>query len=261
MWNAERIYPNLFAQVGHGLFEYSFYPMKEEGLTPDRYISGQTIHDYLNSFAREFGLVKRIQLRTRVTKVEKLAGSLPGWQLSAYVNGERMTLQTSKLIVASGVSSGPYVPNFPRMNYRRLILHSSEIGSKLSEIRSEKVQRVVILGAAKSAYDTVFMMLQSGKKVDWVIREDGSGPLAIMPPRLLGLLNCVDIMATRALACFSPAILQTEGFWYWFLQRSSVGKMLTTMFWQNLTRVAEMHAGYSRSENAGKLRPIPFSFG
>ena len=261
VWNKERIYPNLFAQVGHGLFEYSFYPMKKEGLSPDRYISGQTIHDYLNSFAREFGLVRFIQLDTRVTKVEKLAGSTPGWWLWNLVAGKETTLQTSKLIVASGVSSGPYIPSFPRTSWTKPIFHSSEIGSNLDEIQSADVKRVLVLGAAKSAYDTVFMMLKSGKKVDWVIREDGSGPLAIMPPRILGLLNCVDTMATRALACFSPAILQTEGFWYWFLQRSKVGTMLTATFWRTLTSIAEMQAGYSRTDNAEKLRPVPLGFG
>ncbi len=261
VWNQQRIYPNLFAQVGHGLFEYSCYPMKKEGLTPDRYISGQTIHDYLVSFAQEFRLMEMIQLDTRVTKVDKLEGKTQGWRLWSLVGGKETILETSKLVVASGVSSGPYMPTFPRSSWTKPIIHSSEIGSKMDEIRSAEVKRVVVLGAAKSAYDTVYMMLKAGKKVDWIIRENGTGPLAIMPPRFFGYLNTVDVMATRALACFSPAILQTKGFWYWFLQRSRIGRMLTTAFWRNLTRLAEMHAGYSRTEDAEKLRPVPFGFG
>jgi hypothetical protein len=62
VWSAEHIYPNLSAQVGHGLFEYSFYPMKNVGLTKDRYIPGSTIHEYLRSFAEDHGLVDRILL-------------------------------------------------------------------------------------------------------------------------------------------------------------------------------------------------------
>ena len=174
VWNSERIYPNLFAQVGHGLFEYSFYPMKKEGLTEDRYISGKTIHDYLHSFAEEYNLVRHIRLRTTVTDARK--------------NGEKWTLQLNdrsktsqsqvsgtKLIVATGVTSGPYVPEFPNEGFVKPIIHSSQIGPQLESLTGPEVQRATVLGAAKSAYDTVFLLLKAGKQVDWIIREDGSG--------------------------------------------------------------------------------------
>ena len=257
VWSHERIYPNLFAQVGHGLFEYSFYPMKKEGLSPDRYISGETIHNYLNDFARDFDLVRRIRLDTRVTKAEKLG---TGWRLSVKGPQGDEALESSKLIVASGVTSEAYVPNFPRNGFDHPIIHSAEIGWKLRDIEQADLKRVVVLGAAKSAYDTVFQMLKLGKKVDWVIREDGTGPLAIMPPRLLGI-NTVDVMATRFLASFSPALLHSDGPFYHFLQRTAIGNKLTKWFWRAVTYAAESHAGYSKTANAAKLRPIPFGYG
>lgn len=260
VWNKERIYPNLFAQVGHGLFEYSFYPMKKEGLTPDRYISGGTIHNYLYEFSEKFGLSDRIWLETNVKTIKRITGRNCGWRLT--IEGRLESgLIAEKLIVASGVSSDPYIPHFPNRGFTKPIIHSSQIGTSLDEVTSTRVKRVVILGAAKSAYDAVFLMLKSGKEVHWIIRADGSGPLAIMPPNLLGFLNTVDVMATRFLACFSPAILQTEGVWYRFLQRSFFGRRLTLFFWRTLTRLAEMHAGYSRTQNAENLRPIPTGFG
>lgn len=259
VWNRERIYPNLFAQVGHGLFEYSSYPMKKEGLTPDRYISGATIHHYLNDFAVACNLLDRIWLETRVTRITKIRTDAGGWSLS--IQGQKSgVLEVDKLIVASGVSSDPYIPNFPKTRFTNPVIHSADISSNLDNLKSTNVKRVVILGAAKSAYDAVFLMLKSGKKVDWVIREDGTGPLAIMPPRLLGI-NTVDVMATRFLASFSPAILQTKGIVYQFLQRSSLGMSITSLFWRNVTRLAENYAGYGKSENAEKLRPFPKGFG
>jgi dimethylaniline monooxygenase (N-oxide forming) len=86
-------------------------------------------------------------------------------------------------------------------------------------------------------------------------------PLAIMPPKLAGLVNTVDVMATRMLASFSPAILNTTGLWYNFLQRTTVGNFLTKLVWRNVTRIAEWQAGYHLSENAEKLRPIPRGYG
>jgi dimethylaniline monooxygenase (N-oxide forming) len=238
--------------------------MKKEGLTPARYISGRTIHNYLNDFARDQGLVERIQLDTKVVKVERRLAAknkAAGWRITTTrTGGAPALLDAAKLIVASGVTSEPYVPDFPRARFTKPIIHSSELGTRLDALRAGTTQRAVVLGAAKSAYDTVFHLLKSGKRVDWVIREDGTGPLAIAPPKLLGLFNSVDLMATRILGALSPAILQTEGFWYWFLQRSTPGRAFTHVFWRNLSRVAENHADYNRTDNSRKLTPVPLDY-
>lgn len=256
VWSKERIYPNLFAQVGHGLFEYSFYPMKKEGLTPDRYISGQTIHNYLNNFAKDYNLIGRIRLGVHVTKVEHLNGE--GWRLLIH---DGPAIRGDKIIYASGVSSDPYVPCIPMANFVKPVIHSHQIQSSLEALEGPSTQRATVVGAAKSSYDTVFLLLKAGKKVDWIIREEGAGPLAIMPPRLLGLLNTVDVMATRAMAAFSPAICNTRGVWYHFLHKTRIGRALTKVFWRNVTRAAEHHAGYSKNANAAKLRPEPYGYG
>ncbi|KAH8698988.1 putative monooxygenase [Talaromyces proteolyticus] len=256
VWSKEKIYPNLFAQVGHGLFEYSFYRMKKEGLTPDRYISGQTIHDYLNGFARDYDLVRRIRLNVQVTKLDHLDGS--GWRLYCH---DGKTIRGDKVIYASGVSSDPYTPTIPNKNFTKPVIHSSQIPSSLEALQGPETRRATVVGAAKSSYDTVFLLLEAGKSVDWIIREEGAGPLAIMPPRLLGVLNTVDVMATRALAAFSPAICNTHGLWYQFLHRTRVGRAMTKFFWRNVTRAAEHHAGYSKNANAAKLRPEPHGYG
>ncbi|KIX09420.1 uncharacterized protein Z518_00500 [Rhinocladiella mackenziei CBS 650.93] len=262
VWSKERIYPDLFAQVGHGLFEYSFYPMPKEGITKDRYISGETIHKYLNDFARDYGLRDRCRLNTRVTKVESLAHGKLRWRLSVKSGDTTYMIDASKVIQASGVTSEKYVPDFPQKDFSKPIIHSGRLGIEAEQINTPQTQRVVVLGAAKSAYDTVFHLLKHGKKVDWIIREDGTGPLAISPPtQVFGLFNSVDLMGTRALGVLSPAILQAEGFWYWFLQRSSLGRTITHAFWRYLTWTAEIAAGYDKTENMKKLEPVPFKYG
>jgi dimethylaniline monooxygenase (N-oxide forming) len=170
VWSTERIYPDLFAQVGHGLFEYSFYPMKKTGLSPDRYISAQTIHDYLQSFAEDHDLVRRTWLRQKVTKAEKLNGK---WLLT--LNNGASQVSGVKLVAATGVTSGPYVPNFPQKEFNQPMIHSSKLGEYIPHLIGPEVQRVTVLGAAKSAYDTAFMMIKAGKQVDWIIRDNGSG--------------------------------------------------------------------------------------
>lgn len=42
VWSKEKVYPDLYAQIAHPLFEYSSYRMPAEGLSPDGFISGKT---------------------------------------------------------------------------------------------------------------------------------------------------------------------------------------------------------------------------
>jgi len=253
VWSKEKIYPNLFAQIGHGLFEYSFYPMKKENISKDRYIPGETIHNYLNDFAVDHGLSMRTRLRSSVTTAEK---SGKGWRLTI---SEAPSIICDRLIYASGATSKPYFPKWPHVGFSKPIIHSSEVGQNLEALQN--LDHATVVGGAKSSYDTVFMLLKSGKKVDWIIRADGSGPLAIMPPRMFKVFNTVDIMATRAMSNFSPCIMQTKGIWYKFLQKTKLGRACTKIFWRNVTRIAEYHAGYAKSANAAKLRPVPFGYG
>lgn len=255
VWSREKIYPNLFAQIGHGLFEYSFRPMRKEGLTKDRFISGETVHNYLNDFAKDNDLVRRTRLETRVDKVENLLVPNGGWKLWVE-HGAPIVCQ--KLIYASGATSSPVVPQWPKKDFNRPIIHSSETGASTDAIHG--IDRATVLGAAKSSYDTVYLLLAAGKKVDWIIRDDGSGPLAMAPPRYFGF-NCVDFISTRATASFSPSIMNTTGLWYKFFQKTTIGMFFTMLFWLVATWLAELHAGYAKSENASKLRPKPEGYG
>ncbi|KAL8723274.1 MAG: hypothetical protein Q9225_000396 [Loekoesia sp. 1 TL-2023] len=253
VWSREKIYPNLYAQVGYGMFEYSFRPMRNENVTQDRYISGETVHNYLNDFAHENDLIRRMRLETHVEKVEKL--QIGGWRLHV-AHGAPIVCQ--KLIYASGPTSSPVIPQWPKQGFSQPIIHSSETGTSMNALRG--INRATVVGAAKSSYDTVYLLLAAGKKVDWIIREDGSGPLAITPPRYFGF-NAVDFCSTRAAASFSPSIMNTTGLWYKFLQQTMIGMMLTMIYWRVATWLGELHAGYARSENASKLRPIPEGYG
>ena len=253
VWSKEKIYPNLYAQVGHGMFEYSFLPMKNENITGDRYISGGTVHDYLHDFAKVNGLIRRTRFETHVDNVQKLPTG--GWRLQI---AQGTPIICHKLIYASGATSHPVIPHWPKRNFNQPIIHSSETGTSMQALQG--INSATIVGAAKSSYDTVYLLLAAGKKVDWIIREDGSGPLAIAPPRMFGF-NTVDFISTRAAASFSPSIMNTNGRWYSFLQRTSMGMFLMMIYWRIATWLGELHAGYAKSKNASKLRPLPEGIG
>lgn len=262
VWSAEKIYPSLFAQIKYGLFEYSFYPMRREGITADGYISGETINTYLNEFARDYHLVERTRLRTRVTKVERIpdttSSSTGGWRLS--LDGGKPAIECEHLIYASGATSHPVMPSWPKScDFKTPIIHSAEVGTHLGALKN--IRRATVVGGAKSAYDTVFMLLADGIKVDWIIRADGTGPLAIMPPTIFGLVNSMDVISTKAVAMLGSSIMHTRGPVYRFLQKTRLGRAVGRAFWKTVTKIAEFHASYAKSANAAKLRPLPHGNG
>ncbi len=254
VWSEEKIYPSLYAQIKYGLFEYSFYPMKREGITRDGYISGDTIHTYLNDFAWDHDLVRRARLRTTVNKVSRTASG--GWRLEPE---GKPAIECPKLIYASGATSHPVIPGWPKSNFNVPVIHSCETGTHLEPLRH--IQSATVVGGAKSSYDTVFLLLKAGKKVDWIIRDDGSGPLALMPPTLLGIVNTMDVVTTRMVGMLGSSIMATEGSGYRFFQKTVVGRSIAKTVWQTINLIAERHAGYAKSPNAQKLRPLPHGNG
>ncbi|KAH8890706.1 cofactor FMO1 FAD enzyme [Thozetella sp. PMI_491] len=252
-WAQERLYPTLYAQTKLGLFEYSCYPMRNEGITADGYISCKTIHTYLCEFADDFGLARRARLQCSVQKVQRLpAGN--GWTLD--VSGAKPgTLQCEKLIWAAGAISEPLVPCYPQSAaFSAPIIHSGDTGKHLDTI--EKMQSFTVVGGGKSAFDTVFLLLQAGKRVNWVIRDGGSGPLSMMPPTILGLFNSMEVVSTRFMQLFGASIMHTDGLGYRFFHRTRVGRALADAWWKTVNHIAVWSNGYSKSPNADKLRPV-----
>ncbi|KAH9209742.1 hypothetical protein DL95DRAFT_476520, partial [Leptodontidium sp. 2 PMI_412] len=259
VWSAEKIYPSLFAQIKYGQFEYSCYRMRKEGITDDGYVSGETIHNYLNGFAEYFHLTQRTRLRTVVDKVTRIPGR--GWRLDLESRTDgKLVVESAKLIYASGATSHPVIPSWPKSStFDVPIIHSQETGTHLDAL--ENIERAVVVGGAKSAFDTVFLLLDAGKKVDWIIREDGSGPLALMPPTIGGIFNTMEVVSTRFMAIAGASIMSTKGTGYTFVHKSRLGRWMARRFWKVINTIAATHAGYSRSPNAQKLVPLPYGEG
>lgn len=257
IWSQERIYPSLYAQISYPLFEYSFYPMKEEGISHDGFVSGQAIHNYLASFAEDHDLVRRTRLRTRVTQVRR-NNTGQGWIAEIHPG---QSIECDKLIYATGANSSPIRPAWPRDNFEKPVIHSLEIAAYLPRIEGDQVQRATVVGASKSSYDTVFQLLKAGKKVDWVIRKSPSGPFSIFAPTFMGLWNIADHISTRFASSLSPSIMSTSGPWNGFLQRTVIGRSVTRLYWHVATRLAAQYARFSDSMHTESLRPWPHGDG
>jgi hypothetical protein len=152
------------------------------------------------------------------------------------------------------------IPSWPKSpDFKTPIIHSADVAEHLEAL--QKIRRATVVGGAKSAYDTIFLLLTHGVKVDWIIRADGTGPLAIMPPTILGLVNSMDVISTKAMAMLGSSIMYAEGPFHRFIHQTRLGRAVGEAFWKTVTQIAELHAGYAKSANAAKLRPRPHGNG
>lgn len=79
----------------------------------DAHIPGEYVNEYLHDYAKRFGLTKFMRFNTSVELA--VDNGLAGWMLTVaerFKNEETETIiKTSKLIVATGLTSMPFMPN------------------------------------------------------------------------------------------------------------------------------------------------------
>jgi len=154
------------------------------------HVTGEVMHEYLNAYARKWDLPKRIDLRTRVTMVERLeedGGSR--WRLAIQSpsamdgNLAESTIMSKKLVVSTGVTNNPHRPNIAGMElFDAPIFHSAALGREQKRLLSDPgVRTVAVLGGGKSAYDAVYLAASAGRQVLWLMRRSGRGPAWVFP--------------------------------------------------------------------------------
>ncbi|KAK7756194.1 hypothetical protein SLS62_001787 [Diatrype stigma] len=255
VWSKDRLYPNLVAQVRLGtcdqLFNYSDTPMPPNGGDPkDPKVTGEMIHNYLQKYAEDHDLLRHIRFNTFVTDAKHSSG---GWRLSLRDSEE--VIEAGKLLVATGVTSIPTMPELDTAGSAVPIIHSRDLGKCYEELGNAAVEEVVVVGAAKSAYDAVYLLLKMGKKVHWAIRQEGAGPLAILPFRVLNVVNSIAFASTRLMSHLSPSILNTRGPCYELMQKTRLGRWCVGRFWDFLDYVSGVHAGYGDGDHVALLKP------
>lgn len=259
-WCRERLYHYLVAEAHYGLFEFSDLKMPRDGqgVTEFGLIAGNAVHDYLLSYARKFGLDKHLRLNTKIERARRTTDS--HWRLT--IAGSDAVLVSEKLIVATGLTSEPFMPEIPNQGFKGEVLHSKELGKTetVQKISQSHIDTVAVYGGSKSAFDAVYMLLRSGKRVEWIIRPGKGGPSMMTPLTILGQPSFY-FNNTRFFGLWSPSVFSLEngglarrllhgpGPMKWFAQ------ILVTGFWRLMAYLLQREAQYGRSENSKLLKP------
>ena len=267
VWSTSRVYPGLVADSCAAIFDYSDFPMdKDLNVNKWANLSADQVHQYLEHYTDRFDLRRRCKLNTKVIRAERDETMKDGaiWKVEVKTTkafdeiSVTEVMLCDKLIVATGVTSTPNIPaDVDWTNYAGPVLHSRDFGQRSGDLLADNVKRVTVVGGSKSSIDVVFLCALAGKEVDWIIREEGYGPVHLFQDKIIrGMVHPGAIKNMRFTTLASPHPFMTEGFWYRFLHsgKSKLGlKLLKTSFEKGAA--SEIKTMYGKNENTMKISP------
>lgn len=171
-WANERLYPDLKSNNLLGTYEYPDFPMDPKlfDVTPGQYIPGEVTNAYLKAYVEKFNLGSSIRLQTKVTVAEHQDTPKGGWILTV-VNqeGRESMVLAKRLIVATGLTSEPFMPHFEgQENFGGRVFHSKYFQQNRDTIKTSKA--VTVFGGTKFGFDAAYTYATAGVQVNWVIR-------------------------------------------------------------------------------------------
>lgn len=258
-WSEGRIYPGLKSNNLLNSYEFPDLPMDEAtyGVKENNHIPGAVLHRYLTDFAKKFGVFERTRFHTRVVELSENA-AIKGWTVKAITSDKEYTLNTKKIILATGLTSTPNIPQYPGLEqFSGPVFHAKDFCKNGETVHTAK--RVTVVGGAKSAYDVCWAYANSGVEVDLVIRPTGNGPVWLCPPWVMGGAKKLEkLLHTRWMTWFSPCPWGNADGFSWirrFLHGTSVGRFITRQFWGGLTADVVKLNDYDSHPETAKLKP------
>lgn len=260
VWAKHRLYKGLKSNNMLGTYEFSDFPMDEAtfGVKPGQHIPGHVIQRYFEMYAAHFEFSNRIRLDTHVRTVERKPDA--SWLVSvSRPDGGESTIETKKLIMATGITSEPYLPDFEgQESFSAPLFHCRDLPQYESRILQPE-KRVTVFGGTKSAWDAVYACATSNMQVDWVIRESGHGPVWMAPPYVTPLKKWLEkLVTTRLLTWFSPCIWgDADGFGAVrrYLHGTWLGRKVVDAFWSVLANDVIQLNEYDKHPETKKLKP------
>lgn len=230
---------------------YEFFKAKHTTNYLEHYVDR---HIFADQSLRE-----RIRFGFEVRGIEKQCGIWAATVQDLSTNTTVVFL-TPKIIIASGLTSKPNMPNLPgEENFDAPVLHQEGFGQS-SVLSSADIHNITILGGGKSAADMVYASVKAGKRVSWVIRASGTGPGFLLSPKGKGpYKNAFEIGSTRLASTLSPSIFNPDNWWTRFLHGSNRGRNIVESIWNGADKETREYANFDgrsgAKEGFEKLKP------
>ncbi|MBN9757181.1 MULTISPECIES: NAD(P)/FAD-dependent oxidoreductase [unclassified Pseudonocardia] len=187
VWSASRRYPGLTTQNDKGTYSLSDFPMPKH--YPE-WPSGQQVQEYLESYARHFGIRDAVRTDTEVLSAEPREGG--GWTVTT-AGASAGVGEFDHLVVANGIFSEPFLPPLPGTEEYRAAGGRYCAPSDFTDIDDARDRDVVVIGYGKSGCDVAVALNSVSRTTTVVARE----LLWKMPRRIGGALNYKYLLLTR----------------------------------------------------------------
>lgn len=259
VWSASRVYSGLTVDSPTPCFEFSDLQIEDEFEIPNwADLTGDVMAAYLQRYAEKFGLMRYCRLSTKVMRVERQG---KGWMVGMRAVGGLVDvgeeeMRCDVLIMATGSFSKPNIPELDTSKFTGLIMHSIDFQRQYHNLISDNVKSVVIVGGNKSSVEAAAACALAGKKVHWLIRENGAGPTILANARMSNGQSGFKPVVCRWAQFNIPTIYRRRGRWDWFFSsgKSKLGTWLREWFWGFMTR-RSVGERYEKSEGAKVLKP------
>lgn len=217
---------------------YEFFKAKHTSKYVEKYVD---CHRFADQSLRD-----RIRFGFKVNTVKK-----PGnvW----IITGDTAVFRAPKVIVASGLTSKPNMPELPgKDRFEAPVIHQESYGQS-SVLSSAKLQNVTIVGGGKSAADMVYASVKAGKSVSWIIRASGTGPAFFVSPKGKGpYKNAFQIGSTRVVSTLSPSIFNPDNLWTRFVHGTNLGQKIVDAVWGGADKETRADADFEGRRDALK---------
>ncbi len=187
-------YSNFGTQVQRELYEFPDWPLPADvaDFTP-----GPVVRDYLERYARHFGVWPHIEFEANVTLVGR-GPAAAGWRIDYTLGGKSLSAAFDCVVVCTGLySNKPHLPVFPGQDqFAGDILHVSALRDRRQLAR----KKVAVIGFGKSATDAALESSAVAAQTSIVYRR----PHWPVPPRLLNVLPFKWAMLNRLTSALIP---------------------------------------------------------
>ncbi|KAL9563478.1 hypothetical protein ACKAV7_012384 [Fusarium commune] len=170
--------------------------------------------------------------------------------------GDNIKIKARRLVLATGLTSAPFLPNFEGRNTLGSIFHGKDLRSHEDTYGTAK--SVTVFGGTKSAWDMVYLYATKGIQVNWVIRGIRPCPAWNAPPYVNTFQEVARELAhIRMLTWFSPCSwvprMDTED--SQLLPRNIIGRAIVDKFWSILGTRRYHAQQYDSHPETAKLNP------
>ncbi|KAH7241952.1 hypothetical protein BKA59DRAFT_401692 [Fusarium tricinctum] len=259
-WAEHRLYTGLNTNNRLSTYEYPDFPMDTEtfGTKLGEHIPGEVVHRYLNMYAQHFGIYDKMRFKHKVEIAEHQDDG--GWILTVSNTkaGKVVMIKARKLVLATGVTSEPFLPHFEgQEGFGVPLFHGKDL------LRHEDIYKtaksVTVFGGTKLAWDAIYNYATNGIQVDWVIRESGHGPAWMSPSIVTPFKKLLETLPhIRMLSWFSPCSWgAADGYAKIrrFYHGTFIGRAIVDTFWRILANDVHGLNQYESHPETAKLKP------